>query len=118
MRNRPILMTAAVAALLALPAVAAAGNAEEGGKTFRQMCANCHGPTGKGDGPTGGALNPKPKDLSDPAWQDSVSDERIVAVTQKGGAANGLSPMMPPFGHIQGEKMDDIVAFIRSLKGK
>ena len=62
---------------------------------FKSRCAMCHGPAGKGDGPAAVALNPKPRDLGDPAWQKSVTDEHIEKIIQAGGTAVGKSPMMP-----------------------
>ena len=63
---------------------------------FQTFCASCHGTSGKGDGPAGMALNPKPRDWTDPAWQDGISDEHIFNVLRDGGAKHGLSPLMPP----------------------
>ena len=58
-------------------------------------CAMCHGPKGKGDGPVGASLNPKARDLGDPAWQKAVTDEYIEKIIVGGGAAVGKSPLMP-----------------------
>ncbi len=53
---------------LAAPAVAA--DLEAGRKVFEDVCAACHGPTGRPDlnNPTVQALDPKPADLSDPLF--------------------------------------------------
>lgn len=50
--------------------------------TWRQQCTRCHGMLGRGDGPQGpmtGARN-----LSDPAWQASVTDAQIAGAITKG----------------------------------
>ena len=74
---------------------------------------------GAGDGPAGQALQPAPRDLSDPEWQKSVTDEHLTTVIKDGGAAAGLSPLMPPWGHsLSDEDVKNLIAFIRSLKGK
>ena len=57
-------------------------------------CATCHGLTGKGDGLAGKALDPKPRNWTDPEWQKSVDDDHIFKVISKGGASVGLSPVM------------------------
>ncbi len=62
---------------------------------YKSRCTMCHGTSGKGDGPVGAALNPKPRALGDPAWQKSVTDEHIEKIIQGGGAAVGKSPLMP-----------------------
>jgi mono/diheme cytochrome c family protein len=40
-----------------------------GQKLYAQNCALCHGPQGKGDGASGGALNPKPRNLVTGGWK-------------------------------------------------
>ena len=69
--------------------------AKEAADIYNTRCVTCHGPTGKGDGPVGAALSPKPRDLSDPAWQKSVTDEHIDKIILSGGGAVGKSPLMP-----------------------
>jgi mono/diheme cytochrome c family protein len=59
-------------------------------------CANCHGPTGAGDGPAGRATSPPPRDFRDPQWQEETSDSRIRMAIHYGGAKLGLNPAMAP----------------------
>jgi mono/diheme cytochrome c family protein len=55
--------------------VPAAGyNVREGGVLFRHYCAVCHGGEGHGDGFNAYNLDPKPRDLADPAFQAQRSD--------------------------------------------
>jgi mono/diheme cytochrome c family protein len=68
---------------------------EEAKQIFATRCFTCHGPEGKGDGPGSAALEPKPRNFQDAAWQDSVTDEHIEKIIQYGGAAVGKSPTMP-----------------------
>jgi mono/diheme cytochrome c family protein len=68
---------------------------KEAQEIFGTRCSACHGASGKGDGPGSAALNPKPRNLSDPAWQKSVNDDYIEKIVLYGGAAVGRSPMMP-----------------------
>jgi cytochrome c oxidase cbb3-type subunit 3 len=49
---------------------------------WKNNCTTCHGPVGRGDGPQGRML--KVRDLSDPDWQASVTDEQIAAVIRSG----------------------------------
>lgn len=81
-------------------------------------CVACHGETGMGDGVAAANLDPKPRQYSDATWQDSVTDEEIKKVIVEGGAANGLSVLMPPNAILAGKDADlnNIVAYIRSLK--
>lgn len=55
---------------------------------WQQNCTQCHGQLGRGDGPRGPML--KATNLSDPAWQDRVTDEQIAATIKNGRGA------MPP----------------------
>lgn len=68
---------------------------QEAQEIYKSRCTMCHGASGKGDGPAGAALNPKPRDLGDAAWQKSVTDEHIEKIIQGGGPAVGKSPLMP-----------------------
>lgn len=85
---------------------------------FKMKCVVCHGETGVGDGPGGAALDPKPKNLTDAAWQASVKDEEIKKAILEGGAAVGKSAAMPPNPDLKGKDklLDDLVKQVRSLK--
>jgi mono/diheme cytochrome c family protein len=63
---------------------------------YAARCALCHGATGAGDGPAAPGLSPKPRDFRAAEWQHKTSDQRIEKVIAAGGAAVGLTPMMPP----------------------
>ncbi len=64
-------------------------------EAYDTRCATCHGPSGKGDGAAAAALNPKPRNYGDKAWQATVTDEQIRKTIVQGGAAVGKSPLMP-----------------------
>lgn len=87
---------------------------------YSTRCVTCHGPSGKGDGPAGAALSPKPRDLSDPAWQQSVTDEHIEKIIQSGGPAVGKSPMMPanPDLNAKPEVIKALRAIVRGFGAK
>src|SRR5262245_45263321 len=91
-------------AALALFAVLALGacyhfaprRAEAGApKLYAERCSTCHGPRGRGDGLGGEALHPPPRDFANRAWQASISDAEIRETIHAGGAARGLSALMP-----------------------
>jgi cytochrome c553 len=86
---------------------------------FVSRCAPCHGTSGKGDGPGAAALNPKPRNYTDSAWQASVKDEDIKKTILYGGAAVGKSPNMPGNPDLDGKpELDGLVAEVRAFKGK
>lgn len=86
---------------------------------FKTRCAPCHGEAGHGDGPGAAALNPKPRNYTDVAWQTKVSDEDIRKTILYGGAAVGKSPAMPANPDLEGKpELDELVKTVRSFKGK
>ena len=52
---------------------------------FAQTCATCHGPEGKGDGPGGAGLNPKPRNFTASAgWKNGTHLEDIYKTLEEG----------------------------------
>lgn len=105
----------------AAPAATAAAAADAKGEAqtmFRARCVVCHGEKGMGDGPGAAALNPKPRNYTDAAWQASVKDEQIKNVIMYGGAAAGKSPIMPASPDLQSrpEVVDELVKIVRGFK--
>ncbi|MCA9547013.1 MAG: c-type cytochrome, partial [Myxococcales bacterium] len=101
-------------------AEAAAADMEAAKTLFTQRCVTCHGAEGKGDGPAGAALNPKPRTFSDAEWQGKVTDEHLSKVIIGGGPSVGLSPLMPPNPDLQAkpEVVAGLVKMIRGFGGK
>jgi mono/diheme cytochrome c family protein len=95
--------------------VRAAGNLEAGKKLYETRCAVCHGPDGKAATPAAQALNPKPRDHTDGAYMNALSNEHLAKVIQEGGAAVGKSPLMPPQADLNAQQLEDVIAYVRSL---
>jgi mono/diheme cytochrome c family protein len=132
---RPLAVTAAAAAFIALgtPAMAQnpgpwnapasasakknpfagnAGAAAEGKKIFMMTCAPCHGTSGRGDGPAAVALNPKPANYTTKA----ISAESDGALFWKLSEGRGA---MVPFKSTYSEKQRwELITYIRTLQGK
>jgi cytochrome c553 len=98
-------------------ATTASKAAFEARRQFQTICATCHGPGGKGDGQAAAALNPKPRNYTDKAWQASVTDEEIKKIILGGGQAVGKSPVMPAQMQLanQPEVLDELVKIIRAF---
>jgi cytochrome c oxidase cbb3-type subunit 3 len=75
---------------------------------WTQQCAQCHGPTGRGDGPMGPMVNAP--NLNDPALQESLTDERIAASIRNGKGR------MPKFD-LPDPLVAALVARVRALGG-
>jgi mono/diheme cytochrome c family protein len=84
---------------------------------FTTRCATCHGQDGKGTGPAAAALNPKPRDYSDPEWQKSVTDEQLKKTIVEGGQAVGKSPLMAPNPDLANQPvvLDGLVKIVRGF---
>ncbi|HEX4517227.1 MAG TPA: c-type cytochrome [Polyangiaceae bacterium] len=89
--------------------------ADEAKDIADSRCAMCHGKSGKGDGPNGMTLSPKPQDLSTKDWQKSVSDAQVRSVILKGGGAVGKSPLMPSNPDLESKPavVDELVKIVR-----
>jgi mono/diheme cytochrome c family protein len=84
---------------------------------FKTRCATCHGEGGHGDGPASVALNPKPRNYTDPEWQKSVTDDQLKKTIVGGGASVGKSPLMVPNPDLAGNEdvLNGLVKIIRSF---
>jgi Cu-processing system permease protein len=89
-------------------------NIELGKATYQTTCAPCHGPGGKGDGPAAAALNPKPRDHTNGAYMDKLTNQHLYDVIKKGGAAFGF-PTMPAQPQLADDSVKNVIAFVRSL---
>lgn len=85
-----------------------------GHELYRANCVPCHGPGGKGDGPSAAGLDPKPRDHTDPQIMEELTDKRIAETIRMGGIISGY-PNMPASPHLRGEDLVGLVAFVRSL---
>jgi len=93
----------------------AAGDSAKGKESFNQICAMCHGETGKGDGVASASLDPKPRDLSSGEYVSTLTDEHIFKVIKEGGESVGKSNLMPAWGAVlSDDKIWDVVAYLRA----
>jgi mono/diheme cytochrome c family protein len=120
---RKIFLFAASCALLTAPTAALAGDAAAGKAVYDANCSSCHGLTGKGDGPVGAALNPKPRDFSQGEFKfDTDKDGKagteadLTNVIKNGAAAYGGSALMAPWAALSDEDVANLIAYIHSLK--
>jgi mono/diheme cytochrome c family protein len=101
---------------LLIPEMAGSADLAKGEATFKKLCAGCHGSFGKGDGPMGAHMKPKPGDFTDKPFNGSLKDDYLAKIILEGGKAVGKSPMMPKMGGaLKESEVADIIAYIRAL---
>lgn len=96
-----------------------AGDALTAGKQiFAQLCTPCHGETGKGDGPAAAALNPKPRNLTEPGYVSALDDRYLFELISRGGIAVGKSELMPAQPSLAAPDIGNVVAYVKTLAPK
>jgi cytochrome c5 len=82
----------------------------DGAAIYSQRCALCHGAEGKGDGPAAASLNPKPRNHTDGAYMNTLTDEAVLLVIHEGKGA------MPAWkGVLSEEEIQAVFKHVRSL---
>ena len=103
-----------------------------GEDTFRYYCASCHGRSGRGDGPVGAALKTKPANLTRLAATNGGQFplERVRTIVARGRAdapVHGTTDMpvwgpifqvLDPSDKLAQARIDNVVAYIRSIQAK
>jgi mono/diheme cytochrome c family protein len=117
-------MLLAAAALIGLlvPPVAAAGDPAAGKPLFEANCATCHGTSGKGDGPVGIALQPRPRDFTQADFLYDTdgdgqkgTDADLKNIITNGAAKYGGSPLMAPWPTLTPQQIENIIAYVRTF---
>jgi cytochrome c oxidase cbb3-type subunit 3 len=83
---------------------------------YQFYCAACHGKRGNGDGSNAKNLNIPPRRHNDASYMANLSDAYLSRIIKEGGALQGLSPLMPPWGGVLSEdEISNLIAFLRIL---
>ena len=80
---------------------------------FDDKCAQCHGDTGKGDGPEAAMYEPKPADLSDAHMMSEMTDGEIFYKISE-----GREPMPTFKKQLTDEQRWQLVHFLRTFAKK
>lgn len=109
----PILSLAIL--VTAAPATGLAASAKE---NFNWYCVQCHGSDGGGDGvnSTVKQLPVGPMNLAKPKEMKKFSNEQVIRTLTKGGPANQLESLMPPWGNtLSKAEIKALMKYVRSL---
>ena len=80
-------------------------------------CALCHGWDGRGDGINSQKFDPPPTDFRDPkAYHHGQDKDSIRRAIQYG--VKEENSIMPAFGDIPPQEIDQIIAYLQSLQKK
>ncbi|MEP6686175.1 MAG: cytochrome c [Verrucomicrobiota bacterium] len=82
-----------------------------GQKLYAGNCMTCHGPSGRGDGPGGAALEKKPADLSGRIKAGATDGELFWKITE------GRSPMIS-WKSLSENQRWELVNYIKTFAGK
>lgn len=89
-------------------------SAGRGKVIYKEYCMQCHGASGKGDGPAASGIEPKPAIHANIAF-DQVPTEYLYNMINYGGAAMGKSPNMPYWGLTIGQQgVADVIAYLKA----
>lgn len=94
------------------PTRAAGGDPVKGKAVYEKSCMACHGPRGKGDGPTGKVLVPPAADFTS-ASSRKKSDAELLKTIE-----NGKPPtaMIAWKGQLSNQAIQDVLAYVKTLR--
>lgn len=95
------------------PDVLAKGKAIFEGKG---TCFTCHGNTGKGDGPAGAALDPSPRNFTNPEFDKVRTPGEMFWVVKNGSPGTGMISYNPAM--INDDETWEVITYVRSLGGE
>lgn len=96
------------------------GSAPEGRTYYVFYCAMCHGPKGRGDGPTADTLfarnGIRPRDLTDSTYIAGKTDQELFSMVSLGGGHFHKSGYMPRWSvTLRPEQIKSLVSYVRSI---
>lgn len=108
--RKPMMKTVVFGCILsALLSAAPAGSAGEGKQVYDKSCRTCHGADGNGNPGVAKVMKVQFRPLGSQEVQAKTDDELKKIITQ------GTGKMKPVTG-LSAKQMDDVVAYLRSLK--
>jgi mono/diheme cytochrome c family protein len=91
---------------------AAGGDPVKGKAVYEQRCLACHGPQGRGDGPTGKVLVPPAADFTSAASKKK-SDAELLKIIENGKPP---SAMIAWKGQLSDQDIQHVLAYVKTLR--
>ena len=87
---------------------------QQGRLLYERHCATCHGESGRGDGPAGKQLRPRPANIARFAKMPMASDGYLLWTISEGGEPVGSA--MPPMKDVlSSEEIWKVIAYLREM---
>lgn len=99
---------------LAIGDMAAAGDAVKGKPLYEKYCLPCHGPQGRGDGPSGQLLQPPAANFASPESRGKT-DADLIETMRSGHPETAMTAWRDI---LDGQDFADLLAYIRSLTAR
>jgi mono/diheme cytochrome c family protein len=103
------ILAVAIAGLMGMTAHVYAADAAQGKRVYEQHCSACHGESGTANAAAAKALNTTIADLKSLQIQQ-MSEKQLKQVITEGKGK------MPPIKDVTGSSLDDVIAYLHSLK--
>ena len=114
---------AALFFIILTPLTCLGTDVEEGKILFVTFCESCHGTNGDGNGPAAAEFVLKPRDFALAAFKFDTdadlqrgTDHDLADVIKEGAAAFGGSNLMPMWGQLNDDEINQLIVYIRSLQ--
>jgi len=109
-------IAAATAMVIASAAPVRAQDLSAAANNYKDSCADCHGASGKGDGPKAAKLKTKAADYTNCAEMKKLDDDYMFKIIKNGGESLGKPKDMADFGKAyDDDEIKGLVAYVRSF---
>jgi len=92
--------------------VEAAGDSSKGKPIYEKHCMVCHGPQGKGDGPTGMLIKPPAADFTSEASKKK-SEAELRGAIENGRPGTAMGPWKGPLAPAE---LGDVLGYVMTLR--
>jgi Cytochrome C oxidase, cbb3-type, subunit III len=115
-RAKPSFVVACGIALTAGWVLAVYASGLSASELYLECCAQCHGKTGRGDGPSADGLPSRPRNFTDCKTMVGIPDGVLFKAIKQGGAAVGMQDSMPSWeAALDDAQIHELIQYIRQF---